>query len=132
MVKDCSHISGVKPKAAPATLPTECNVPPKIKLLSSVESAKALSSKGKISIPKTPYKLITAIATPTSSLFLFKLGAKAAIADEPQMAVPKPTNHPTELGQFIFFAKKTVAIKTIKTVTPTIKKLSQPSLPMCV
>ena len=93
-----------------------------------VEKLKRTKSNGSILIPRDPNKFTTDIETATSSLFFDADGANAAIADEPQMAVPKPINQPVELGQLNFFAKKKILISTTKTVRKITEKLEIPKL----
>lgn len=57
-------------------------------------------------IPIEPNKFTTDIETATSSFSLDTEGAKAAIAEDPQIAVPKPISQPVELGQLNFLARK--------------------------
>jgi hypothetical protein len=85
---------------------------------------------GKKSIPIVPYKFTTAIEIATSSLFFETDGAKAAIADEPQIAVPKPTNQPIDPGQLNFFAKLNVRSSTTNKTDAMATKLPIPILEM--
>ena len=63
-------------------------------------------------MPRAPHKLTTAKDIPMSSLFFETKGAAAAIAEDPQMAVPIPINHPAEAGQLKRFTKILVTINT--------------------
>ena len=91
-----------------------------------VEKLKRTKSNGSKIIPSDPNKFTTDIETATSSLFLETDGANAAIADEPQIAVPKPISQPVELGHLNLFAKIKTEIKTKKTVKKITEKLVIP------
>src|SRR5574343_381871 len=82
---------------------------------------------GKKIIPNVPYKLTTAIETATSSLSFVTEGESAAIAEEPQIAVPNPISQPEEPGQLNFFAKNTVRMRTVNRTTATAIKLPLPN-----
>ncbi len=105
MVMAASPISLPMEYPAPATFPTECNVPPNSKPICATEKCVDFQKKGNAIIPILPNKLMTAIEIPTSSLSFAMLGATAAIADDPQMVVPKPINNPVDPGQFNFFER---------------------------
>ena len=77
-------------------------------------------AQGKTSIPKVPKRFTTAMAMATSSLFCFwSDGARAAMALEPQMAVPKPTKMPVLPGQLNRFERKNDRKSTAKTTNAT-------------
>ncbi len=73
-----------------------------------------------------PNKFTMAIAIPVFSEFFVTEGAKAAIAEEPQIAVPKPTNQPLEVGQFNLFARKIVSKRTARILIPIRANLDAP------
>jgi len=52
-----------------------------------------------------PNKFTTAIEMATSSLFFVMDGAKAAMAEEPQILVPNPINQPEVVGHLTRLAK---------------------------
>jgi hypothetical protein len=88
---------------------------------------------GNNNIPTVPNKFTTAIAIATSSFSLFFVDeANAAIALDPQIAVPNPTNIPVLPGQFIRRERNTVSDNTKKTTKTIPKNAVVPNSPISV
>ena len=79
-------------------------------------------------MPISPRMFTTANEIPMSCLSLVIKGANEAIAEEPQMAVPKPTSQPVLPGQLNFLDKNKVINKTNATVAKSITMSSHPKL----
>ena len=77
-------------------------------------------------MPMVPKRLTTAMAMATSSVSFLRDGDSAAIAEDPQIAVPNPTRIPVEPGQLNFLERKYVRINIEKMVNAIMRKLVAP------